>query len=151
MVLVYKSLFVPTYEYGIAVYGFSYPSNIKRIETIMNRALRVITFSERRTSAAPLYQRLNLKTFSESLRQNSTKYIFKAMHGLSSTASTEFFKFKNSRTSRHSDQHMLDLPEIKTNFLRNTIFYNGVKLYNDLPLISRQAENFNSFLNSIIT
>ena len=149
MVLVYKSLFVPTYEYGLAVYGFSYPTNLKRIKTIMNRAVRVITFSEKRSSAGPLYVRLDLKQFSDNLRLNTFKYIFKSLNGLSSTASAEFFKYKSSRTLRHSDQRMLELPKIRSNYLKNTIFYNGVKLFNDLPLVSRMATSFNSFMNSI--
>ncbi len=45
---------------------------------------------------------------------------------------------------------MLSIPNIKLNFLRNTIFYNGVKIFNDLPLVSRQAESLKTFLSLIV-
>jgi hypothetical protein len=116
----------------------------------MNRALSVIAFSKGRVNADHLYQKLECKKFSESLRLQTLKYIFKAKNSLSAVAASDFFELNTSRKSRHSDNFMLSIPNIKLNFLRNTIFYNGVKIFNDLPLVSRQAESLKTFLSLIV-
>ncbi len=81
MILVYKSLFVSVYEYAITTYGLTNAIHLNRIKTIMNRALRVIAFSKGRVNADHWYQKLECKKFSESLRLQTLKYIFKAKNG----------------------------------------------------------------------
>ncbi len=148
IILVYKSLFVAVY--AITTYGLTYATHLNRIKTIMNRALRVSKFSKGQINANHLYQKLECKKFSESLRLQTLKYIFKAKNVLSAFAASHFVELNTSRKSRYSDNFMLSILNIKSKFLRNTVFYNSVKSFNDLSLVSRQVESLNTFLSLIV-
>jgi hypothetical protein len=81
----------------------------------------------------------------------SVKYIFKATHGLASNVLKNIFNKARATRTRSYDSFKLELPSIKSNFLKNTIFYNGVKLWNELPLEFRKLEDYNLFLNKLQT
>jgi hypothetical protein len=70
----------------------------------------------------------------------SLKYIFKSLHEMAADTSSGLFNYMNHTRSRSRrfDNFMLQLPNMKSNFLQNTIFYKGVKLWNELPLNIRQ-------------
>jgi hypothetical protein len=63
--------------------------------------------------------------------------------------SSGLFNYMNHTRSTRFDNSMLELPNIKSNFLQNTIFYEGVKLWNELPLNIRQLTKFNLFCSSV--
>ena len=44
--LLYKALVQPIVDYGIAIYGFTFESHFKRVETIQRRAAKTITGSD---------------------------------------------------------------------------------------------------------
>jgi hypothetical protein len=47
--------------------------------------------------------------------------------------------------TKTSDSLKLIEPKIKNNFLKNTIFYKGIKIWNDLPLEVRSTQNYDNF------
>jgi hypothetical protein len=85
------------------------------------------------------------------MSKESVKYIFKATHGLASNASKNFYNKANATRTRTYYCFKLELPSIKSNFLKNTIFYNGVKLWNELPLELRKLVDYNHYLNKLQT
>jgi hypothetical protein len=73
------------------------------------------------------------------------------INGLVAIASKDFFKVKTSRFSRRvGDQMKLELPKMTSNFVKNSIFYIGAKIYNELNQETRNAKTLNSFLNNAI-
>ncbi len=145
----FEALIFPLIDYCSIAYGFTYKTHVNRIEVLIRRAARIITFSGFTASHVPLFQQLNWKSFQERLRISSLKYIFKSLHGMAADTSSGLFIYMNHTRSRRFDNSMLELPNIKSNFLQNTIFYKGVKLWNDLPLNIRQLTKFNQFCSSI--
>ncbi len=89
--------------------------------------------------------------FEDRIRLHSVKYIYKVINGLVAIASKDFFKVKTSRFSRRvGDQMKLELPKMTSNFVKNSIFYIGAKIYNELNQETRNAKTLNSFLNNAI-
>ncbi len=127
--LAFEALIFPLIDYCSIAYGFTYKTHVNRIEVLIRRAARIITTSGLTASDVPLFQQLNWKPFEERLR-TSLKYIFKSLHGMAADTSSGLFNYMNHTRSRRFDNFMLQLPNIKSNFLQNTIFYKGVKLWN---------------------
>jgi hypothetical protein len=60
--------------------------------------------------------------------------MFKASHRMAFENAINFFERKKRINKRiGEDELTLVLPNAKQNFLRNTIFYNGVIVWNELP------------------
>jgi hypothetical protein len=125
---IYKALVFPIYDYCDIVWGFTYSCHIEKLIKLQNHASKVITFSDRRESSAPLFNRLKWSPFSSTFNFHTVKYIYRALNDMASENSSEFFKRK-SRINRRiaEDELMLDIPRAKYNFLINSIFYNGIK------------------------
>jgi hypothetical protein len=59
---------------------------------LIRKAARITTFSRFDAHHKTLFQELKWKSFSETLREESVKYIFKSMNGMASKESTSYFK-----------------------------------------------------------
>ncbi len=115
----------------------------------MKSAARIITFSKFDTSSAPLFAKLNWIPFKNRLKLNTVKYIFKMTKGMTSDYSKCFFKFITRINKRTNQDHlMLKLPAIKCNFLANSIFYMGAKVWNEFPLDIRSSNTLSNFLSN---
>ena len=57
---VYYALFYSHLTYGACVWGLTSEKNIKKIEVLQNKCARILTFSDSRSSANPLYTSLGL-------------------------------------------------------------------------------------------
>jgi hypothetical protein len=110
---------------------------------------RVITFSNWRESSAPLLNRLKWSLFTDRLKFDTVKYIFKASHRMASDNAKNFFERKKRINKRiGEDELTLVLPNAKQNFLRNTIFYNSVIIWNELPFDMTNMSYIN-FIKSV--
>ena len=79
--------------------------------------------------------------------------MYKIIHGFAPTVLTEIFSSASvvrphDYNLRNSDMK-LNLPFPKTEYLKKSISFNGVKLWNDLPIEVRNAESLGIF-NSLL-
>ena len=65
LLLIYNSLFDSRLRYGILGWGTASNQHLSRLRVLQNRAVRFITFSQFRTSAAPLYSLLKILPLDE--------------------------------------------------------------------------------------
>ena len=65
LLLIYNSLFDSRLRYGILGWGTASNQHLSRLRVLQNRAIRFITFSQFRTSAAPLYSLLKILPLNE--------------------------------------------------------------------------------------
>jgi hypothetical protein len=145
---IYKSLVLPLIDYCDIVYGFTYETHLNRLKVHQNIASRIITFSHRRESFDNLSLRLKWSSLENRLKYHATKYIYKATNGLASINSLDFFQTKPKINKRSGeDNKMLTLPKANYNFLTNSIFYNGVKLWNELPFEVRDCSSLKLFIS----
>jgi hypothetical protein len=94
------------------------------------------------------FAKLKWNKFSDRLNFNTCKYIYKALNQLSSDYSKQFFNYITRVNTRlGEDQLKLVIPNAKCNFLINTIFYKGVKGWNNLPFEIRNIQTLDGFIN----
>jgi hypothetical protein len=147
----FKALILPLFDYGNVVWGHTYETHLEKLVKMQKNAATIITFSRFDKHSEQLFIKLNCMPFEDRIRLHSVKYIYKVINGLVAIASKDFFKVKTSRFSRRvGDQMKLELPKMTSNFVKNSIFYIGAKIYNELNQETRNAKTLNSFLNNAI-
>ena len=92
---------------------------------------------------------LGWKTLKERRFESKARLMYKIIHGFSPTALTEIVSSASvvrlhDYNLRNSDMK-LNLPFPKTEYLKKSISFNGVKLWNDLPIEVRNAESLGIF------
>ena len=143
--IIFKAIVQPKIDYGIAIYGHNFPTNINRIERLMNRACRVISSSQ--LPIEELYNRLKWKNFIHRRNYFSNIFIYRCIHKMSPELCNGLFKYRNITTrTRSSDNCDLLLPKKTTEIFGHSIFYSGVKIFNGLKKNQRTSQDFNSFI-----
>ena len=144
--ILYKARVQSTVDYCITVYGYGVNSQIEDIEKQQRRAARMIAKSNQ--NIIEIYRQLNWKSFTQRRNYFTSIFIYKCLNGLSPEMCLNMFSFnrrgKNTRSESRSD---LVLPLIKTRTIENSIFYNGVKVYNSLPTVLRNNSCFKTFIS----
>ena len=75
--------------------------------------------------------------------------VFDTLHGNACDAMNDYFVIKAHGKNTRNDQHVVKLPQVKTEFGRKGFYYLAGKEFNDLPLTSRKTESrllFRQFL-----
>jgi hypothetical protein len=62
--LIYKSLIQSKLIYASSLWGFTYKSNVKRLELVQKRAAKIILFKKRDQNSASLFKELKLRILS---------------------------------------------------------------------------------------
>ncbi len=143
--LIYKVLVLPVFDYCDTIWCFTYETHVQKLVNLQKRCAKVITFSHNRTSSELLFNRLKWAPITDRFKTHAVNFIYKSIHGLNAKHCKTFFNFVTRYSSRTSDSLKLIEPKIKNNFLKNTIFYKGIKIWNDLPLEVRSTQNYDNF------
>ena len=148
--LVFKSLVLPIFDYCDIVWCFTYEKHLKKLDILQKRAARVITFSNINENTEELIRTLNWLPTRKRFELHTLCYIFKALNKLGSNVSSNYFEIVTKFSQRTGDSLKLKLPNIKTNFLVNTIFYKGINIYNDLSFDIRNSDKFDVFKRHVM-
>jgi hypothetical protein len=148
--LILNSIVLPVYNYAITVWGFTYKIHIDSIVKLQRRAIKYINFSDRTAHSLPIFKKYNILNFEALLSYESIKYIYKVLNCLSSPYTIDFFKYKASAyKTRLQNNKCLEIPLFKLKQLQNSIFYAGVKNWNNLPLNLRNCKTFTKFCSEL--
>jgi hypothetical protein len=152
---IYKALVLPLFDYCDVIWGQTYPCHLKSLYLIQKRAVRVITFSNYSESSLDLFKAMNWMPFEKRIQFHSVLYIFKTIRKMNAEHNHQIFQFisesGNRFSKRNNDDLTLVVPKIKNNFLKNSIFYNGINLFNDLSYDLRNSSNFRSFKTNVLS
>ena len=127
---------MPLTEYGICVFGHTYTSHLLVLDRLQRRAARVISFDSTE-DYIDIFKRLNWMTYRHRVAYFSCIFIYKCLHGLSSSNANSYFNYV-SGAYRDVTNNCLNLPKYKLTTCMNSIFFSGVKLWNDLRSICGQ-------------
>lgn len=150
LTLIYKAIGQPIIDYSICCYGFTYRTHYNRIETLQRRALRAITGSDEHHSI--LYKSLNIFPFTLRKSYFALIFIFKCLNKLTPEICHNFFKIKtNNQRTRSVINKELIIPSTRLTVYKNTIFYSGAEMYNQLDLNIRNISSVKKFVLNIKT
>ena len=143
----YYSLIHPHLLYGIIIWGNTYKTYLKRLTTLQNRAVKISVGAHWRDNTANCFVQLQVLKLTELFTHEVAKFMYK----YTSKNLPPSFSFFTSVASVHirstrlaSSQYSLYLPRYKTLTLQRNIKFQGVKIWNSVPLEIKKL-SFNRF------
>ena len=142
---IYRTMIMPVFGYcGSLSLGWS-SSYKKRIESLERRSLDVI----RSTRVASVS--LRVPSIEAGVKKRSCILVFDTLQGNVCDAMKDYFVRNAHGKNTRNDQHLVKLPQVKTEFGRKSFYYLAGKEFNDLPLSARKIESkflFSRFLEN---
>lgn len=146
--VIFNSIVMPAFQYCSTIYLASNKEEIAQMQIIQNRAMRLILNVEFSTPIDFMLRALNLLSISQMIKFNALIYIYKMLNGLLPKYLCDNLIRTNTihnRNTRQNNEYDLRLPNYSSTLAQKNIFYNGIKLYNDLPNEIKKSQSLNSF------
>lgn len=148
-ITVYKSIIQPHFDYCVSMLLGCNKEDIEKLQVLQNRALRIILKCKRRTRVAKMLESLrrwNIKSVQQSIIAGTLKMVFKVKNNLVPTYLTERVKLNNEVHSYNlrnaADFRLSKYKKLNT---QKMLLYEGLKLYNSLPIEIKCERNLNLF------
>ena len=132
--LLYHALVHPHLLYGLPIWGSTFKTYLDKLQIFQNKAIRVITNTDRRSSFTPQFRNLNVLKIADRYTE-----IAKLMHQYSknmlpSCFSTFFSSLSKirDRQSRSKSKNNLYLPKFSTCRCQRSLRFQGVKIWSSL-------------------
>ena len=149
--LVYKTLIQPHFDYCSITWMNGNSSDLKRLQTLQNRALRIVLGVDAQYNRETLYKTLKMDRLTDRWKKQSVTLIYKAIHNLLPETLCSRIELRKSPYHFRNIDTSVKLPIPRTNFLKRSPFYSAAKLFNDLPNNIRIINNLSSFVKAIQT
>ena len=151
LLLIYFTLVHPYLLYGLPIWGSTFPTCLQKLQRLQNKALRIISNCNPKTSTAPLFYQYKI------LKIQDLYYfeIAKIMHQYSNKhlplCFTSFFTQTSSihnRSTRSNMRNDLYLPHFLSSQCQRSIKYQGAKIWNSISSNIRN-QSFHTFKRDI--
>ena len=166
---VYYSIIYPHLIYGIQVWGLAFKTELKNIETVQKRAVRMITCNDSFNihgyglcHTLPLFQQLEFLKISDIYKFQLSKFIHECVNGHAPEQFNTWFALVNKIHDHHtrSNVQILNDNVLKTTnffipFVRtthcgiNSIKVMGPKIWNEIPNKIRSIKSKKGFLDNL--
>ena len=152
---VYHALIHSYVRYGIIAWGTASESVLKPLQTLINRALRIMSFAPfGRVDLEQIYEELNILNVRQTFSLESSKFMFKSKKGLLPTEIANYFSESqpagrissyNLRTRRNKPR--LIIPRLASS--EKSIFIRGEILWNSISEEDKSSDSFLTFKRNI--
>jgi len=136
-----SNCFIPSLTQGL----------LDRLRKISKSGIRAILQVPRRTPTLPLLSRLHLSSIDQIFRQKILRFVFRSIHGLSSSLFQDYFTLLSTQTAdarpvtRGQESRLLLIPFLPGPSGRSTMHFVGSSLWNALPRESRTHDTLQAF------
>ena len=150
----YAPLIQSHLDYCLTVWGNCLSQDRHKIQQLQNRAARVFTNNfDRNVSSHTIRKQLNWMSVSDRFKYLTGCLIYKCLNdcNISSSMQNTFINNFSAASSVHnyntrfSANNCLYVPRPKTEYLKKSLTYYGVILWNDIPQLIRNADNLSDF------
>lgn len=143
---VYKAIIAPHFEYCATLLIGMGETELNKLQIAQNRAMRIILQCDRYTRVDDMLQALQFMSIRQRLHYNVCIFIFKAVRNLlpkQLNRKLEIVGTNSERVTRQAGNIAVQLR--KTRNAQKSIFYEGVKMYNELPAEVKACERIEMF------
>ena len=132
---VYYALFYSHLNYACNIWGLTTEENLKKIEVLQKKCIRIMTFSEFDSHTNPLFVDLKLLKVRDIINSQQLKLVYEFLHNTLPTDLQNFFVFNsdfhNYKLNSVYNKH-LHIPQIKTATYGNkSIKFHVARLWNN--------------------
>jgi hypothetical protein len=139
--LVYQSIILPHIDYCSSILYLASKEQLKRLQLLQNRAMRIVLNCHWRTSREWMLNILGWQSIKQRIHFNTIVLIYKIRKGMVPGYLTEKLQYRHN--NRHELRNPDDFKLPKVN--KYCVFYNGLDHYNELPNEMKQSQNINEF------
>ena len=143
LLLLYHVLVHPNLLYGLPIWGGMFKTYLDKLQILQNKAIRVITNSDRRSSITPQFRNLNVLKIAYLYTYEIAKLMHQYSRNMLPPCFSTFFTSLSEihdRQSRSKSQNNLYLPKFSTCRCQRSLRFQGVKIWNSLsPDLKKQS------------
>lgn len=145
-IMIYKTLIAPHFEYCASILFLASKRQMRRMQTVQNRTMRLILGCDRKTSSQLMREVLQWMSVSERITFRTLTLVFKIRNGLTPKYLTENVQY-GSDVHRYATRRANDfrLPNLTMTGTQNSLFFKGFRLFNSLPDEVKYETNENRF------
>ena len=150
---VYRSIIEPYFKFCSLVWDSIGDTLSKKLQTLQNRAARIITGLPYSVRSARILELLGWSSLAEMRMQHKAIMMYKIVHGLAPPYMTDMFReqlgpkvyyIRNSKLN-------LDIPAARTFLFKNSFAFTGASIWNALPDDLKQLPSACAFKKKIKT
>ncbi|KAG1675725.1 hypothetical protein GQR58_014551 [Nymphon striatum] len=141
----YFAFIQPHVNYALINWGSANLSSLIPVGRNLNKAIKIMNFNKNTASSKPIFHKFGILNLDDSYTLQCAKFMYDINTG---TQVNNFFcKLFQKTTSRHSyntrqaARKKFAVPRARTNLKKRLITFNGVKIWNDIPLDIRSKPN----------
>jgi hypothetical protein len=144
--VIYKSIILPHFDFCASVLYLMDKTKVGVLQKLQNRGMRIILKCNKYTPIRLMLSTLQWMSVEQRLYYMSMIFMFKMVHNMLPAYFKCLIKF-NCQVHRYSTRDKLDLNITKVMLSRtmNSIFYKGMKEYNELPMNLKILGNVGEF------
>ena len=137
---IYFALFHPHLLYGLVAWGFTFPTYMSKLESLQNKAVKIIGGGTTRESPTPFYGKLKILKLTDLYKFEIAKLVHDFLHDKLPSSSVfshlfqKFLQISHRFTISSSNKNKLHIPLYRTNRLQRSIRYQGVSVWNSIPM-----------------
>ena len=146
----YFAFIHPYLSYCLDVWGQCNQQYFLSLFRLQKRAIRLITFSNKMTHSAPLFQSLGILSLESMYILSVLLFVFKFHHRILPPVVDELFQFNSSIHSVNTRQRsLLHVPIIRSKYTKQSIRSRGVHIWNQIPQMVDINLTLNQFRSSM--
>ena len=146
--MIYYGLIYPFIHYGIVFWATVAKREFDKIFRIQKKVVRFIAGVGRFEHSEPIFKKINILKLCDVKNLETAKFIF------SDIGHNRFFSFENrSHIHSYSTRNNLNfvLPHPRTDLMRNSVFYTGLKDFERISMEIKNSTSKNSFKTKLKT
>ena len=148
--VIYKAIILPLFDYADIILDSSANKYIKQLQTLQNRAGRIImkTNPYDHVSNFQIHSVLNWSSLESRRKKHLNLFVFKSVHDMLSSSMNDMFQPSSFSYSLRSSGNFI-LPKPRTEYCKRTTHYRGSVQYNALPLAMKLEQSPNIFMKDL--
>lgn len=145
-VLVYNTIILPHFSYACSLLISCTKGEIQRLQIQQNKVMRLLLNCDRYTPISIMLKSLKWLNIEQFVRRANLVLIYKITHNLQPDYLRLFLEKRSlfHRYDIRSSQNY-NISMVKTTSLQKTLFYEGIRCFNDLPDSVKNAPNLKIF------
>lgn len=145
-VTLYKSIIAPHFDYCASILFLASKTQLKRMQILQNKVLRLILKCNRLTPRAAMLNCLQWMSIRQRIEFNTLVFIFRVVKGMAPQYLTCTVRY-GTDVHRYETRHAGDLILLncRKTCTQNSLFYKGYSLFNQLPEDAKRTNNLRDF------
>ena len=140
----YHAFVSPHLSYAVINWGNAPKCATIKLNKSLKKAVRIMTFSGFKESSKPLFTKLGILNFENIHKLEAAKFMYDiSINSLASPISGFFQKTKTRHNykTRQATKNEFSFPLVNTECRKKSIAFNGIKIWNEIPLEIRSMSN----------